>query len=360
MPRYLPYLLLLPATAFLALFFLYPFALVTIDSVTVGGEWGLGNFAKMASHWKFETAFWNTMLLAALVVPIQLAMALTMASIVTKLQRGRSAILYIFAIPLGISDLAAGLIWLAILEQTGFLNSVLHGIGVIEAPMLFLSYQNPWVILVAIALAEVWRATAIMMVILVAGMGLIPKEYGEAAEVFGASRWQRFHPRHAAPAAAQPADRADPAGDPGVRGLCRGRGAGRHADACPDVRNLQLAVQPAGPRHCGGLCHGDPGHLHRLHAADPARAARAEGGKDMTDTTVRRAGNRVFITGIALLIAWVLVPIYLLAVNALSAPDEITTFPRSWCRPSTWVRSASSSALTGCWMRCGIRSAWQP
>lgn len=192
MPRYLPYLLLLPATAFLALFFLYPFALVTIDSVTVGGEWGLGNFAKMASHWKFETAFWNTMLLAALVVPIQLAMALTMASIVTKLERGRSAILYIFAIPLGISDLAAGLIWLAILEQTGFLSSVLHGLGVIEAPMLFLSYQNPWVILVAIVLAEVWRATAIMMVILVAGMGLIPKEYGEAAEVFGASRWQRF------------------------------------------------------------------------------------------------------------------------------------------------------------------------
>jgi multiple sugar transport system permease protein len=31
-----------------------------------------------------------------------------------------------------------------------------------------------------------------MMVILVAGMGLIPKEYGEAAEVFGATRWQRF------------------------------------------------------------------------------------------------------------------------------------------------------------------------
>jgi multiple sugar transport system permease protein len=41
-------------------------------------------------------------------------------------------------------------------------------------------------------LAEVWRATAIMMVILVAGMGLIPKEYGEAAEVFGAGPWKRF------------------------------------------------------------------------------------------------------------------------------------------------------------------------
>ena len=56
---------------------------------------------------------------------------------------GRSAILYIFAIPLGISDLAAGLIWLAIFEQSGFLNSALSGLGVIERPILFLGYQNP-------------------------------------------------------------------------------------------------------------------------------------------------------------------------------------------------------------------------
>jgi multiple sugar transport system permease protein len=119
-------------------------------------------------------------------------MALTMASIVTKLDRGRSTILYIFAIPLGISDLAAGLIWLAVFEQSGFLNSMLTGFGVLDRPVLFLSYQNTWAILIAIVLAEVWRATAIMMVIIVAGMGLIPKEYGEAAEVFGASRWQRF------------------------------------------------------------------------------------------------------------------------------------------------------------------------
>jgi multiple sugar transport system permease protein len=192
MPRALPYLLLLPATLFLCVFFLYPFVQVAWDSVTRGGEVTLANYQRMASHWKFPTAFWNTLLLAALVVPIQLAMALTMASIVTKIQKGRSTLLYIFAIPLGISDLAAGLIWLAIFEQSGFLNSMLHGLGVIDRPILYLSYQNTWVILIAIVLAEVWRATAIMMVILVAGMGLIPKEYGEAAEVFGASRWQRF------------------------------------------------------------------------------------------------------------------------------------------------------------------------
>jgi multiple sugar transport system permease protein len=192
MPRALPYLLLLPATLFLCVFFLYPFVLVTVESLTSGGAWTLENYQRMVTHWKFGITFRNTLLLAAVVVPIQLVVALAMASMVTRLEKGRSAILYIFAIPLGISDLAAGLIWLTIFEQSGFLNSLLSGLGLIEQPILFLGYQNPVVIFVAIALAEIWRATAIVMVILVAGMGLIPKEYGEAAEVFGASRWQRF------------------------------------------------------------------------------------------------------------------------------------------------------------------------
>ena len=192
MPRALPYLLLLPATLFLCVFFLYPFVLVAVESLTRGGAWTVENYQRMVSHWKFGVTFRNTLLLAAVVVPVQLVMALAMASIVTRLQTGRSTILYIFAIPLGISDLAAGLIWLTIFEQSGFLNSFLAAFGLIEQPILFLGYQNPVIIFVAIALAEIWRATAIMMVILVAGMGLIPKEYGEAAEVFGASRWQRF------------------------------------------------------------------------------------------------------------------------------------------------------------------------
>ena len=192
MPRTLPYLLLAPAVVFLCAFFLYPFVQVAVESVTRGGEITLENYRRMAGHWKFAPALRNTLILAAIVVPVQLALALTMASVVTRLQRGRSTILYIFAIPLGISDLAAGLIWLSIFEQSGFLNSFLTGFGLREKPMLFLGYQNTWAIFLAICLAEIWRATAIMMVILVAGMGLIPKEYGEAAEVFGATRWQRF------------------------------------------------------------------------------------------------------------------------------------------------------------------------
>jgi multiple sugar transport system permease protein len=190
--RYLPYLLLAPATLFLLVFFVYPFLQIAVQAFSADGGFTMKHFETMAGHWKFWPTFWNTILLAAIVVPLQLVMALSMASIVAKLQTGRSAVLYIFTIPLGLSDLAAGIIWLAIFEQSGFLNSMLVGLGVIDRPVLFLGYQNLWVIFVAVILAELWRATAIVMVILVSGMGLIPKEYYEAAEVFGAGPWKRF------------------------------------------------------------------------------------------------------------------------------------------------------------------------
>jgi len=191
--RTLPYLLLAPATFFLLAFFLYPFALVAWQAIaTDEGVLTTQYLSKMAGHWKFDTALSNTFWLVAAVVPIQVALSLLMASLVTSMGRGRDIVLYIWTIPLGISDLAAGLIWLAIFEQTGFLNSLLVGVGVIDQPETFLGYQNKGTIFLAVVLAEIWRATAIMLVILVAGMGLIPKEYDEAAQVFGASRWQRF------------------------------------------------------------------------------------------------------------------------------------------------------------------------
>lgn len=188
----LPYMLLLPATLFLLVFFVYPFVQIAVLAVTHDGGFSLQPIQTMVNHWKFGTALGWTVLLAAVVVPLQLVMALSMATIVTKLTTGRSAILYIFSIPLGLSDLAAGIVWLAIFEQSGFLNSMLAGLGIIDRPLLFLSYQNIWVIFAAVVLAELWRATAIVMVILVSGMGLIPKEYYEAGEVFGANGWQRF------------------------------------------------------------------------------------------------------------------------------------------------------------------------
>lgn len=191
-PRILPYVLIAPVTIFLCVFFLYPFALVAKQAFSTGAGLTMENFRDVVTYWKFPISLKNTMLLALAVVPIQVALALLMATMVSRMQKGRDMVLYIWTIPLGISDLAAGIIWLAIFEQSGFLNSMMHGLGFIDQPVNFLSYQNPGMIFLAIALAEIWRATAIMLVILVAGIGLIPKEYYEAADVFGASPWKRF------------------------------------------------------------------------------------------------------------------------------------------------------------------------
>lgn len=190
--RLLPYVLILPVTLFLCLFFLYPFLLVSQQAFSTGAGFTLDNFREVTSYWKFPITMRNTLLLAAAVVPIQLALALLMATMVNRMQKGRDLVLYVWTIPLGISDLAAGIIWLAIFEQSGFLNSMMSGVGLVDKPVNLLTFQNPGIVFLAIMLAEIWRATAIMLVILVAGIGLIPKEYYEAAEVFGASPWKRF------------------------------------------------------------------------------------------------------------------------------------------------------------------------
>ena len=190
--RYLPYLLIMPATLFLGLFFIYPFFLVSSQAFVSDGQLSMKHFADITSYWKFPISLKNTLYLTAAVVPVQLAFALLMATMVSRMKKGRDLVLYIWTIPLGISDLAAGIVWLAIFEQSGFLNSMMVGLGFLDKPTTFLSYQSPVMVFVAIALAEIWRATAIMLVIIVAGIGLIPKEYYEAGEVFGASRWQQF------------------------------------------------------------------------------------------------------------------------------------------------------------------------
>jgi multiple sugar transport system permease protein len=127
-----------------------------------------------------------------LAVPLQLALALGMAMMLRHVRRGRDIVLWIWSIPLGISDLAAGLVWLAILTDRGYLNTLLFHLGVSPGPESWLTYETPVALLIAIVIAELWRATAIVLVILAAGVQLVPKEYAEAAEVFGASSWQRF------------------------------------------------------------------------------------------------------------------------------------------------------------------------
>lgn len=190
--RALPYLLLAPSLVFLAAIFLLPLVQTIALSFSEGGAASLGNYRRMVSDLNFGLALRNTFLLVLVVVPIQLALALGMSVMIEKIGRGRDLVLWVWTIPLGVSDLAAGLVWLAILQDRGYLNSALYGLGLIDGPTAWLTYETPGTLFLGVVLAEIWRATAIVLVILVAGLQLIPKEYREAAEVFGARPWTIF------------------------------------------------------------------------------------------------------------------------------------------------------------------------
>ena len=190
--RFLPFALLLPAVAFLALLIVIPMIQALILAVIAeGGGFTLEHFERMAGDVNFSDAWRNTLLLLILIVPLQIVLALVMALLINSRFRGHGFFLYVYAIPLAISDLAAGILWLAVFTDRGYLNSSLQGAGLIQQPILFLSFENLPGILTAIVVAESWRATAIVLLILIAGLQLIPRDFFEAADVFGAGRFRR-------------------------------------------------------------------------------------------------------------------------------------------------------------------------
>src|SRR6266568_4137732 len=186
-----PYLLLGPAAIFMAVFFFWPMLqAVALAFQNTAGDFSLQSLRTMVTDVNFLPSVKDTLLLTLVIVPSQLVVALIMALLLMAGLRFSGALLYSWAIPLGIADLAAGIVWLAIFTQNGYVNSVLQAVGLRQ--IAFLSYEQPVTLFLIAVLAEAWRATAIVMVILVAGLQVIPRDYAEAAEVFGATAWQRL------------------------------------------------------------------------------------------------------------------------------------------------------------------------
>ena len=162
----------------------------------VAGEnvagFSLNHVQRVMGDARFDDALGTTLLLIVLILPAQFVLAICMALILQSQIKGAGIFLYIFAIPLGISDLAAGLVWYAFFTQRGFINSVLVPAGILDQPYVFIQAANTGWMIFAIALAEIWRATAIVMVIVVSGLQAVPRDYMEAGEVFGAGLWQRI------------------------------------------------------------------------------------------------------------------------------------------------------------------------
>ncbi|MGI8999839.1 MAG: carbohydrate ABC transporter permease [Candidatus Limnocylindria bacterium] len=188
-----PYALLLPSALFLVVFFATPMVQAFgLAFQQPDGSFGLSSVERMLGDTSFRSALLTTLALVVLVIPIQFALAMSMALVINARLKGQGMWLYVYALPLGISELAAGIVWVSIFTQSGWLNSILMGIGIIDSPITWQSAETPWLLIGCVVIAEAWRATSIIMIILVAGLQSIPREFMEAADVYGATNWQKI------------------------------------------------------------------------------------------------------------------------------------------------------------------------
>jgi multiple sugar transport system permease protein len=183
-------LLIAPSIVFMTLMFAWPM-LVGIGQAFTGPEgFTLEHIQRMVADPYFWPAVRNTVLLIVVLIPLQFTLALTMALMLRARPRLSGLYFYLWAVPLALSDLAAGLVWLAVFTDQGYLNTLLYHLNL--PSVSWLNYQNYGTMFLTVLIAELWRATALVFVILVAGVQSIPKDYEEAAAVFGAGAWARL------------------------------------------------------------------------------------------------------------------------------------------------------------------------
>lgn len=191
--NWMPYLLFLPVLIYLAGFVGYPLIkALGIAFTSEAGKFSFENFITLTRDSTFWKALKNTLLFLIIIVPLQVIFAFLLALFVNSRFKGYMTVLYIISIPLALSDVSAALMSYNIFTSHGFLNKFLMSFGMIETPIYFfglgLSSRAFWVIV----LTELWRATPLVFVILLASLQTISKDYFEAADVFGFSSWQKF------------------------------------------------------------------------------------------------------------------------------------------------------------------------
>lgn len=182
--------LLAPSIIFMTALFIWPL-FVGVGQAFSGHEGPtLAYVHRMTADPHFWPAVRNTLLLIVVLIPLQFAFALTMALLLRAQPRFASMYFYLWVIPLAISDLAAGLVWLTVFTDRGYLNSALDRLGL--DGYSWLAFDHATSLFFAVLIAELWRASSLVFVIVVAGLQGIPRDYEEVAEVFGATYWQRL------------------------------------------------------------------------------------------------------------------------------------------------------------------------
>ena len=185
------FLFILPGLLGFTLFYLWPFIIsvgYSFLSRPVGGEFvGFQNYISLLQSPAYRLGLWNTLIFIGMSVPFNMALSLWIAMLLNKSGQYKPLFVLIFLIPLVIPSGSMVFFWQQMFVRDGFLNGALYGMGL--SPVNWLNSNHArWVLLIIF----VWKNLGFNMVLFMAGLSNIPKEYYEAANVDGASHLTVF------------------------------------------------------------------------------------------------------------------------------------------------------------------------
>jgi len=190
------WILLSPWILALAVFVAYPFgfsfALSFYDysplNPAAAKFLGLANYTEALKDPLFWTALRNTLVFVFGTIPFTTSLALGLALGLKRAFRGRDFYRAGFFLPTVVSIVVISLVWKGLYAPEGPLSALVQALGLVPPRWLL----DPNSALASIMAMDVWAASGYYMVIFLAGLQAIPAELYEAAELEGASSWQRF------------------------------------------------------------------------------------------------------------------------------------------------------------------------
>jgi ABC-type sugar transport system permease subunit len=152
---------------------------------------GAANYVTLAHDARFWGALAHTALFVVITVTLELVLGLALALGLDSLRRGRGAARVLLLLPWAVPTVVAALVWRFMFEgRTGLASSLLVRAGLLEKPVTWLvGERTAWIPLI---LADVWKTTPFVALLLLAGLQAIPRDLHDAARLDGAGAWRRF------------------------------------------------------------------------------------------------------------------------------------------------------------------------
>ncbi len=192
-------LFLFPAFLFMAVYLYYPFIKNIVNSFkqiktlgetsTVWNDPWYSNYITLFTDPVVKTALINTLIIMAVTLVFQVGLALILALMVDNVKHGKHLFKTVFFFPIVISATALGLLFnLIFLYDKGMLNQMLEALG----KTTLTDWKSESLALITMMIPVVWQYVGFYFVILTTGLNNIDEELYEAAEIDGASKWQKI------------------------------------------------------------------------------------------------------------------------------------------------------------------------